>query len=151
MTADRGQRACVIKVGIVDFSFFCAIILLIIISNKEVVMQAEKEIEQRRDAILEEMRQIRSMERGSITEQYMKVHHKGKKEPVMRGPYYMLSRREDNRTVGYRLRTQRELERARRDVETHKRFERLGEIERADKGDEVEKKRRRSPSSRTRK
>ena len=123
-------------------------------------MQALKEIEQKRDAVLEEMRKIRSMERGSITKQYMKVPHKEKKEPVKRGPYYMLTRREDNRTVGYRLRTAQELRRARRDVDAHKRFvrlcreyeeltRRLGELERARESDDVEKKRRRSRSSRT--
>ena len=123
-------------------------------------MQAVKEIEAKRNAILEQMRKIRTMERGSITEQYMKVPHKGKKEPVMRGPYYMLTRREEDRTVGYRLRTPQDLERARRDVEAHKRFvelcrqfeeltQHLGELERSQDGDEVEKKRRRSRSSRT--
>jgi hypothetical protein len=149
-------------VGIVDFSFFCVIILLIVIINKEVIMQAVKEIEAKRDAILEQMRNIRTMERGSITEQYMKVPHKGKKEPVTRGPYYMLTRREEGRTVGYRLRKPQELERARRDVEAHKRFvelcrqfeeltQRLGELERADNKDEVEKKRWRLRLNRTKK
>jgi hypothetical protein len=134
--------------------------LLINIINKGVIMQVLKEIEEKREVILKQMRQIRSMERGSITEQYMKVPHKGKKEPVMRGPYYMLTRRENDRTVGYRLKTPQDLERARRDVEAHKRFvqlcrqfeeltQRLGELERADDKDEVEKKRRRLRSSRT--
>ena len=125
-------------------------------------MQAVKKIEQERDAVLEEMRNIRSMERGSITEQYMKVPHKGKKEPVMRGPYYMLTRRENDRTVGYRLKTPQDLERARRDVEAHKQFvalcreyeeltERLGELERSEDGDVVEKKRLKSRSNKIKK
>lgn len=123
-------------------------------------MSAIKEIEARREAILEQMRAIRSMERGTINQHYVKVKHKGKKEPVARGPYYVVSRRENNRTVGYHIKTKEELERARRDVEAHKRFvqlcrqfeeltQRLGELERADDKDKVEKKRRRSPSSRT--
>ena len=123
-------------------------------------MSTIKEIEARREVILDQMRAIRSMERGTINEHYVGVKHKGKKEPVARGPYYVISRRENNRTVGYHLKGKKELERVRRDVESRKRFvalcrefeqltQRLGEIERADKGDEVEKKRRRSPSSRT--
>jgi len=124
-------------------------------------MSTIQEIEAQREAILDEMRRIRSMERGTINEHYVKVHHKGKKEPVARGPYYVISRREKNRTVGYHIKTKEELERARRDVEAHKRFvelcrqfeeltQRLGELERADNKDEAEKKRLRSPLSGTR-
>ncbi len=119
-----------------------------------------KQVEKRRDAILEQMRGIRSMERGSITEQYLKVPHKGKRDPVLRGPYYVLSRREGKRTVGYRLKTPKELERARRDVEAHKEFrklsrhfeeltEQLGGLSRGQGIEEKEKKGRKSPSRRT--
>lgn len=123
-------------------------------------MKTIKEIEDRRDAVLDEMRKIRSMERGTINEHYVRVRHKGKKEPVPRGPYYVISRRENNRTAGYHLKGKKELERARRDVEAHKRFvalcrqfeeltQRLGELERAGDKDEVEKKRPKSRSSGT--
>ncbi len=125
-------------------------------------MNTIRDLEARRKAILEEMRSIRSMRRGTISEQYLKVHHKGKKEPVIRGPYYLFSRKERKRTVGYRLTTPEELEEARKDVAAHKRFvalceefeqltERLGELER--QSDEVgqEKKRRKSRSNRMKK
>ena len=49
-------------------------------------MDRIKEIEKRRKEILREMGGIRSMRRGSINEQFLKVRHKGKKEPVLRGP-----------------------------------------------------------------
>lgn len=125
-------------------------------------MATISEVEARRDAILEQMRAIRSMERGSITEQYLKVPHKGKKEPVLRGPYYVISRREGDRTVGYRLKSSEELERARRDVEAHKRFkelcqefeqltEHLGKLTRAQNEEARVKKGRKLRSSRTRK
>ena len=104
-------------------------------------MSAILEIETRRDAILEEMRCIRSMRRGTINEQYLKVRHKGKKEPVKKGPYYLFSRREEERTVGHRLTTQDEIEQAKKDVTAHKQFielcrefealtEKLGELQR---------------------
>ena len=125
-------------------------------------MNTIRDLEARRKAILEEMRSMRSMRRGTINEQYLKVHHKGKKEPVIRGPYYLFSRKERKRTVGYRLTTPEELEQARKDVAAHKRFvalceefeqltERFGELER--QSDEVgqEKKRRKSRSNRMKK
>jgi hypothetical protein len=123
-------------------------------------MNAVQQIETRREAILGQMRAIRSMERGSINEQFLKVAHKGKKEPVLRGPYYVISRREGNKTVGYRLRTPRELARARQDVQRHKRFqelcqdferltEQLGRLERELTEAEEEKKGLKSRSKRT--
>lgn len=114
-------------------------------------MKQIKEIEERREEILRQMRGIRSMERGTITEQYLKVWHQGKPEPVLRGPYYVLSRRGEKKTVGYRLTSAEELSRARADVEAHKRFldlcreyegltERLGQLERSRGEAEAEKK-----------
>ncbi len=47
----------------------------------------------RREAITKEMLSIRSMRRGTISEQHLKVTHSGKKEPVECGPYYVLSQR----------------------------------------------------------
>jgi len=85
-------------------------------------MSTVRELETRRNAILEEMRSIRSMRRGTINEQYLKVRHKGKKGPVTRGPYHLFSRREGNKTIGYRLTTQEELAQAQKDVTAHKHF-----------------------------
>jgi len=116
-------------------------------------MDVIKEVEMRRDAVLEEMRSIRSMKRGTIAEQYLKVKHKGKKEPVERGPYYVFARWSGHKTVSRRLTCAAELEEARGDVAAHKRFvelckefeqltERLGELERGRAGVEELKKSR---------
>lgn len=124
-------------------------------------MDQIKAIEERREEILREMRGMRSLERGTITEQFLKVRHKGGKEPVLRGPYYTISRRGRGKTEGRRLTDAEELARARRDVEAHRRFselcreyeeltERLGRLERRSAEEGAEKKRRRSRSSRTR-
>jgi len=109
-------------------------------------MQTVPEIEGRRDEVLQQMRSIRSMKRGTINEQYLKVPQKGAK-PALRGPYYVLSRREGNKTVSERLTTPTQLEQARMDVAAHQKFvelckgfevltERLGMLQRQVEGDE---------------
>lgn len=84
-------------------------------------MKTLSEIENRRDSVLQEMRSIRSMKRGTINEQYLKVPQKGS-EPALRGPYQILSRREGNKTVSERLTTPAQLEQAKRDVAAHRKF-----------------------------
>ncbi len=88
-------------------------------------MKTIKEVEERREKILEQMRAIRSMERGTINEHYVPVKLKGQKEPVRRGPYYVISRRGKGKTEGRHLKTKQDLDQARRDVEAHKRFQEL--------------------------
>ena len=123
-------------------------------------MDTIQQLEARRNAILEEMRSIRSMRRGTINEQYFKTRLKGRKGIVQQGPYYVLSRREGEKTVSKRLRSVAELEQTQKDVAEYKRFlglcqeferltARLGEWERGEQGFEQEKKWFRSPSSKT--
>ena len=125
-------------------------------------MDSFQQLEKRRDAILEQMRAIRSMRRGTVNKQFLKVQHKGKDKPVSRGPYYVLSRRKQGKTVSKRLTSGEEVKQAQQDIEAYKRFvalcqdfedvtERLGELEREGAEVEQEKKRRSSRSSRTRK
>jgi hypothetical protein len=123
-------------------------------------MNTVQQLEGRRNAILEEMRSIRSMRRGTINEQYFKTRLKGRTGMVHQGPYYVLSKREGEKTVSSRLRSGAELEQAQKDVSEYKRFlslcqeferltARLGELERIEQGLEQEKKRFRLPSSKT--
>jgi len=118
-----------------------------------------QELEARRNAILEEMRSIRSMRRGTINKQYFTVPVKGTRKTKLQGPYYVVSRREGERTVSQRLRPV-ELEQAQRDIAAHKRFvllcrefeqltTRLAEVEREEPSGQPEKKRRRSSSNRS--
>jgi hypothetical protein len=125
-------------------------------------MDRVQELEAQRDAILEEMRSIRSMRRGSINGQHFKTHLKGRKRIVLHGPYYVLSRREGEKTVSKRLRYPAELEQAQSDVAEYKRFmglcqqferltARLGELEREPQDVLQEKKGFRSPSNKMQK
>lgn len=125
-------------------------------------MRTIQEIEARREKIAKEMCSIRSMRRGTINEQFLKVRQGAGKEPAVRGPYYVLSRYEGKRTVSERLRSAEELEQARRDVAGHKRFvalckefeeltERMGQLEREQNLHQEEKKRRSSRSKKTKK
>jgi hypothetical protein len=84
-------------------------------------MRTMPEIETRREAVLQQLRNIRSMKRGTINEQYLKVPQKGSK-PVLRGPYHVLSRREGNKTVSERLTTAMQLEQAKLDIAAHRKF-----------------------------
>ncbi len=125
-------------------------------------MDTVQEVEARRSAILEEMRSIRSMRRGTINEQHFKVRLKGTKGTFFQGPYYVLSRREGEKTVSQRLRAGSEVEQARRDVAEYKRFvalchefeqltARLGQLEGGHEQVGEEKKRHRSRLSKTEK
>jgi len=115
-------------------------------------------IETRRKQILEEISGIRAMRKGSVIEQYLKVRKKGKKEPVLMGPYSLYTRKEKGKTVGQRLSTQ-EAMRYKAEVDAFHRFrslceeyaeftERLGELQRKATGP-LEKKLSRRPSKKT--
>lgn len=122
-------------------------------------MDAVAQIEQRRREVLEQMAAIRCLERATLSEQMLPVKHKGKKDPVLRGPYYVLARWENGKTRSRRVRTA-DLERVKREVSNHERFlalceefmdltHRLGELEReqADARETLKK----TPKSRLRK
>jgi len=87
-------------------------------------MHSLQEIEARREAILREMLSIRALRRGTLNEQYFKVAVRGGKGETLRGPYFVLSRREGDKTVSRRVRAE-ELERVREDLEAHKRLKEL--------------------------
>jgi hypothetical protein len=115
-------------------------------------MDTVRQLEQRRERILEQLRQIRSMRRGTINQQYLKVPHKGVAQPVRCGPYYVLSRHLGGKTVSQRLTSGEQVEQARSDVAGYQRFaalcreyeqvtEQLGQAERTGGGQGLGKKR----------
>jgi len=126
-------------------------------------MSTRVELEAQRETLLSQMRLIRSMKRGTLSIRPEKVFLKGRKEPVLRGPYPLLVRREGKRTVGRRLRSVDEVAQAREDIAAYERFmalckefveltERLSEVERATAAQTgTLKKTPKSPWKRTRK
>lgn len=123
-------------------------------------MADAKALLERRNGIIEEMQAIRSMRKGSVNEQYLKVCCKGKKEPSLCGPYWVYTRKEKGKTISQRL-AREEAEKIRKDVEAFHRFQELCRVY-ADVSEELsvledgkssvgqEKKRRKLRSKKTR-
>ena len=118
-------------------------------------------LERRREQILQEMREIRAMRKGSVTQQHLKVRLKGQDKPVLRGPYWLYTRKERGKTVGRRVSSEA-AERLQEEVAAWHRFQelcqeyaqltqQLGELERGLGEGSQEKKLRRSRSRKTRK
>lgn len=82
-------------------------------------------IEEQRDKILQTMRGIRSMRPGAVSKQFLKVKHKGKKDPVERGPYFLLQYYDHGKPVRRRLTSDEEVRRVISDVDNYKRFDQL--------------------------
>lgn len=121
-------------------------------------METIEAIQAARDRVLEELRAMQSLRRGTINEQFLTDKRKKGAEPVVHGPYYVLSRREGGKTVSRRLKPGEDLEQARVDIAEHQRFvnlctrleeltEKLGELTRQEQNEE---KKRRQPSKKTR-
>jgi hypothetical protein len=118
-------------------------------------------IESQRQRVVEQMMHLGAMRRGTLNEQYLRDARKGAGKSVLRGPYYVLSRKESGRTVSQRIRT-RDVERVRREMDCYSRFmelcrefvdlsERLGQAERhGAEREETLKKTPNLPSRRTR-
>ncbi|MBE3040405.1 MAG: hypothetical protein IMZ62_16540 [Chloroflexi bacterium] len=125
-------------------------------------MESRQQMQERRQRIVEEMLAMRSMKRGTLNEQFFPVPQKGRKEPALRGPYYVFSRKELGRTISKRV-PAKEVERVREDIACYNRFlelsrefvqitQWLGETERSHAVQEQElKKKPKLPSKKTRK
>ena len=119
-------------------------------------MKEIERLEKRRMQIIKQISSITTMRKGSVTEQYLKVAHKGHREPAFRGPYFLHTRKEKGKTVGRRL-SKEEAGQLRHQVRAFHRFqalakqyaeicERLADLAEASAW---EKKRPRSPSNKT--
>ena len=78
---------------------FFGLNIVVYIQQYKVVMDTVRSLDEKRERVLEQMRALRSMRRGSVTEQYLKVRHKGKRKPVVRGPYWTHTWKEGGKTA----------------------------------------------------
>lgn len=121
-------------------------------------MNPIREIEVQRQAILKKMDAIRVVTRGTFNEQMLPVRLRDRKEPVLRGPYYVLAQWKDGKTHSRRIRPE-DAARVREGADNYKKLkelceefailtERLGELEREQAAqEEAEKKSSKSRKS----
>lgn len=88
-------------------------------------MEKREALEQKRESLEKEIIKIGHMRRGSVSEQFVPVQHKGKKAPVLKGPYYVYTAKHKGKSVGKHLKVGPELEKYRREVNNYHRFQRL--------------------------
>lgn len=77
----------------------------------------------KRDEIFNEISLIKTMKRGTINEQYLKVPQKGS-EPILRGPYYVLSKSVSGKTKSQRIKSE-DLESTKKDIAEYNKFIKL--------------------------
>lgn len=126
-------------------------------------MNQQQQLESRRRNIVEEMLAIRSMRKGSISEQWFPVVRGGKATEERRGPYFVFTYKANGRTVSERLKSEAALARAREDADNYRRFKSLcselealtaalGDVERQEHDEAAQvKKKPRSRSNKARK
>ena len=85
----------------------------------------KQDLELRRQAILKKMGELRTMRRGTVSEQFLNVPHKGQAQPVRRGPYYLWQYWEQGVPKRQRLHAGAQVESVRKEVAAYKEFERL--------------------------
>ncbi len=88
-------------------------------------MEKLEEFEQKRESLKKEIIKIGRMRRGSVSEQFVPVQHKGKKTPVLKGPYYVYTAKHKGKSIGKHLKVGSELEKYRREVNNYHRFQQL--------------------------
>lgn len=78
-----------------------------------------------RQELLGHIASIEEMRRGSVVRQFLKVKLKGRKEPVLSGPYALFSRKRAGKTEARRLHDPEEVRRLEEQVENYHTFRRL--------------------------
>jgi len=88
-------------------------------------MKALEKYEDKRQEIIQEISSIKSMQKGTLNEQFLNVPQKNK-EPALRGPYYILTKKENNKTISKRIKSA-DYEKTKDDVDNYKRFMQLAD------------------------
>ena len=79
-------------------------------------------LDHQRQALLQQLSDLREIRRGSLTEQYLTVKHADGSR-VKRGPYPLLTRKEGQKTVSVRLTDSQMLPLYRRQIQAFREFE----------------------------
>ena len=84
-----------------------------------------EELEKKRESLKMEIIKIGDMRRGSVSQQFVPVQHKGEKMPILKGPYYVYTAKQKGKSIGKHLKVGPELEKYRREVNNYHRFQQL--------------------------
>jgi len=126
-------------------------------------MMSNDTLEARRRTVLEQLEAIRSLRKGTLSEQWVPVVRDGKKTKKLRGPYFVWTSKVGKKTVSERIKGKQEQQWAQQDALNYQRFKelcaeledlthQLGLVERqAQEEAGTLKKRRKSPSSKAKK
>ncbi len=126
-------------------------------------MMSNHTLEARRRTVLEQLEAIRSLRKGTLSEQWVPVVRDGKKTKKLRGPYFVWTSKVGKKTVSERIKGKQEQQWAQQDALNYQRFKelcaeledlthQLGLVERqAQEEAGTLKKRRKSPSSKAKK
>ena len=82
-------------------------------------------LESKRQDLLRQLGEIQTLRKGSLSEQWFPSMREGKKTRKLRGPYFVWTRKENNKTVSERVCGEEVLARARQDEANYKRFREL--------------------------
>jgi len=88
------------------------------------MQQTIEQIEQRQDAVVEQMSRIRVMRRGTVSEQHYQGRRKRKGGTGASGPYYIWQGYVNGKRFSQRV-SATEVERIKQEIEQRRRFERL--------------------------
>ncbi len=88
-------------------------------------MSILQKLRQKRQEILWQISLIEEMRRGSVIRQFLKIKLKGKRGPILSGPYALFSFKKKGKTISRRLHDPDEIRRLEEQVENYHLFQKL--------------------------
>ena len=88
-------------------------------------MMSTHDMQARRRAVLEQLAAIRSLRKGTLSEQWVPVVRDGKKTKTLRGPYFVWTCKVGDRTVSERIKGKQAQQWAQQDAVNYQRFKEL--------------------------
>jgi len=88
-------------------------------------MKGLQKLRETRQGILDQIALIEEMRRGSVIRQFLKIQLKGKRKPILCGPYALFTFKKKGKTISRRLHDLEEIRRLEEQVENYHLFQRL--------------------------